>query len=219
MNYYIADLHFGCINSYENRTLETDKLIVDNWNSVVTNGDDIYILGDIAYFGNNEKNAYACSIISQLKGRKHLILGNHDPKGIKDIRVAQLFVEITPYKEIKDNFDGRSYSLVLNHAPILLWHGQHDGWSHLYGHVHESEEYDLYKKCLEEVNLYFFRQTLKGRTDCPQAKAYNVGCMLPYMNYTPRTLKQIMESDALFNFSRVSEQSISTKIHKGGEPF
>lgn len=30
--------------------------------------------------------------------------------------------------------------------------------------------------------------------DCPPARAFNVGCMLPYMNYTPRTLKEILKS-------------------------
>lgn len=195
MNYYISDLHFGCVNSYEGRTLEIDKLIVDNWNSVVTNADDVYILGDVAYFGNNEKNAYACSMISQLKGKLHLILGNHDQKGVKDVRIARLFTEIISYKEIKDNFDGKAYSLVLSHYPILFWANQHDGAIHLHGHTHVSDEEDIYKKCLEDVNLHFFRKTLKGAVDCPQVKAYNVGCMLSYMNYTPKTLKEILNFD------------------------
>ena len=34
---------------------------------------------------------------------------------------------------------------------------------------------------------------LKGYTDCPQAKAYNVGAML--WDYTPVTLNQIIEGE------------------------
>lgn len=34
---------------------------------------------------------------------------------------------------------------------------------------------------------------LKGYTDCPQARAYNVGCML--YNYTPMTLKEILDNN------------------------
>ena len=45
MNYYIGDLHFGCTNKYENRTLETDKYIIENWNHVVHQNDDVYLLG------------------------------------------------------------------------------------------------------------------------------------------------------------------------------
>lgn len=33
-----------------------------------------------------------------------------------------------------------------------------------------------------------------GILDCPEMKnAYNVGCMLPYMDYTPRTLDYIIK--------------------------
>lgn len=193
MVYYTSDLHFCCENSYEGRTLETDKLIVDNWNKKVTNGDDVYILGDVAYFGT-KLNAYACSMISQLKGKKHLILGNHDGKGIKDTRVAQLFTEIVPYKEILDYVDGTTYRLALSHYPQMFWNGQHKGWIHLYGHLHTSKENDLYNEYLRKTNEYFeYERIINERTDCPPIKAYNVGCML--WNYEPVTLKEILEHD------------------------
>lgn len=85
MKYYISDLHIGCINNHDNRTLEHDILLLNNWNSIVNNNDDIYILGDIGRLGNNKENSYVASIISQLKGKKHLIIGNHDKKGLKII--------------------------------------------------------------------------------------------------------------------------------------
>lgn len=31
MNWYISDLHIGCINKYDNRTLEDDKRIITKW--------------------------------------------------------------------------------------------------------------------------------------------------------------------------------------------
>lgn len=192
MNYYISDLHFGCKNSYENRTLEHDKIIKQNWNSVVNNNDNVYILGDIGREGNNKENEYLCEIISTLKGRKTLIQGNHER--LKDNRLRQLFVEITPYKEIVDNYNGLNHNLALCHYPILFWNGQHKGWIHLYGHVHTSDEWDVYKKCLSEVNNFFKDKAMKGYTDCPPAVAYNVGAMLPYIGHQPRTLKEIIEN-------------------------
>lgn len=191
MNYYISDTHFGCANKYENRTLEHDKLIKENWNKKVTNADTVYILGDIGKMGNNKDNEYLCSIISTLRGKKVLIKGNHD--SLKDIRISQLFTEVCNYKEITDNFNGINHTLVLSHYPILFWNGQHKGYIHLYGHVHLSDEYKVYQNCLKEANDYFTDRELKGYTDCPQSRAYNVGCML--YNYTPMTLKEILDNN------------------------
>lgn len=194
MNYYIADLHIGCRNSYENRTLEHDNILKDNWNKTVTNADTVYILGDIGMLGNNRNNEYVASVISQLKGKnKVLIVGNHDVKGLKDPRISQLFTEITYYKEITDNYNGMNHNIVLCHEPFLFWNNQHKSWIHLYGHLHNSDEEMIYQKCLNQVNDYFKDRELKGYTDCPPAKAYNVGVMLDYIDYTPRTLKEILQ--------------------------
>lgn len=193
MNYFISDLHFNCQNRFENRTLEHDKLIKENWNRVVHNNDTVYILGDIGREGGNKDNEYICEIISTLKGNKVLVQGNHER--LKDNRLRQLFVEITPYKEITDNYNGLHHNLVLCHYPILFWNGQHKGNVLLYGHVHMSDEWGVFKKCLDDVNDFFKDKTMKGYTDCPPAVAYNCGCMLPYMDYTPRTLKEIIDAN------------------------
>lgn len=191
MNYYISDLHFGCQNSFENRTLEHDQLIIKNWNNVVTNADTVYMLGDIGKIGGNKDNEYLCRCVSVLKGRKVCVLGNHD-KELKDARLRQLFVEVCDRKEIIDNYNGISRKLVLLHSPEIFWNGQHKGSILLYGHLHMSDEWKVYKKLLNDVNDYFKDKTLKGYADCPPIKAYNVGAMLDYMNYTPRTLKEII---------------------------
>ena len=195
MNYYISDIHFGCQNKFEGRTLEHDRIVKENWNSVVHNNDNVYILGDIGREGGNKDNEYLCEIISTLKGNKYLIQGNHER--LKDNRLRQLFVEITPYKEITDNYNGMSHNLVLCHYPILMWKNQHKEWIHLYGHLHATSEWRVYKDCLKYLNDYFEDGTLKGRTDCPSAVAYNVGAALPYMNWTPRTLKEIIDANSV----------------------
>lgn len=193
MNYYISDLHFGCQNKYEGRTLDHDKLIKENWNKTVTNGDTVYIIGDIGREGGNREMEYLCEIISTLKGKKVLIQGNHEK--LKDIRVKQLFTEIVPYKEVSDNANGINRMVVLSHYPILFWNGQHKDWIHLYGHVHMADEWKLYTQSLDSVNDYFKDKEKKGYTDCPPALAFNVGCMLPYIDYCPRTLKEILENN------------------------
>ena len=192
MNYYISDLHFGCQNKHDGRTLNHDKIIKENWNKTITNGDTVYILGDIGREGNNKDNEYLCEIISTLKGKKILVKGNHEK--VKDMRLRQLFIEICDYKEITDNSKDIQANLVLQHYPILMWNKQHSGAIHLYGHVHQSYEWEIYKESLKRLNEYFIQRTEEGAVDCPQARAYNVGSMLSYINYTPRTLKEIIEN-------------------------
>ena len=87
MIYYTADLHFGCQNTFEGRTLDTDDLIIKRWNQKVNNGDTVYILGDVGREGKNEENEYLCRCLSVLKGRKVLIQGNHDK--LQDLRIRQ----------------------------------------------------------------------------------------------------------------------------------
>lgn len=54
-NFYISDTHFGhsniirhCNRPFVNAD-EMDEVLIKNWNSVVTNRDTVYILGDFAF--------------------------------------------------------------------------------------------------------------------------------------------------------------------------
>lgn len=57
-----------------------------------------------------------------------------------------------------------------------------------------TKEDDLFQESIKTLNNYFKAETDLGRTDCPQCLAINVGCMFPYMNYTPRTLKELLQN-------------------------
>lgn len=192
MNYYISDLHFGCKNSFENRTLEHDNIIKQNWNNIVTNGDTVYILGDIGKCGSNADTEYLCKIISTLKGKKILIKGNHDV--LKDIRLTQLFTEICDYKEITDNFGGKNHKLVLSHYPIFSWNGAYKDTILLYGHTHGNFDDMLFQESLDKLRNVIKELNNKDEVTMKFKKepyAYNVGCML--YNYEPVTLERILK--------------------------
>lgn len=194
-NFYISDLHFFHKNvtnkgsNFDNRPFDTleemHKVLKENWNSVVTGADHVYILGDMCW----KENEDAIKLVSTLKGNKHLILGNHDK--VKEQRYRQLFVEVSSYKETKDYLNGKEIMVVLSHYPIAFWSHQHrymnngnehKTWAvHLYGHVHDSIEEGKYQGFIEDLNI-------SGLT----CVAKNVGCMLPYMEYTPKTLGEIL---------------------------
>lgn len=194
MNYYISDMHFFHKNvtkegnNFDNRPFnsltEMHQYMKEKWNSKITNGDTVYILGDIAMRGTNEE---LIALVAQLKGRKVLIKGNHDD--VSDMRYKNIFEEIYDYKEITDYVDQDAYKLVLSHYPILMWNGQHRGTIHLYGHTHNTYENEFYQECLRRLNI----ENLTRSEKCYDiVRAYNVGCMMPYMNYEPRTLKEIL---------------------------
>lgn len=180
MNYYISDTHFGATHSFPNEVRDAafhDPLISERWNGTVTNADHIYLLGDIG-----RTNESLIARIANLKGNKHLIVGNHDR--IDDLRLRQLFTEIVSYKELIDG--GRK--VVLSHYPMMFWNGQHNGTIHLYGHIHTTPEETMMQNHVRDFNNYYWSE----RGEVCNAIAINVGVMMPYMDYTPRTLTELM---------------------------
>lgn len=192
-NYYISDLHFFCTSQLDNGGRNFDKrpfqtldemhtYIKDKWNAKVTNGDSVYILGDVSKRGKNDD---LIALVATLKGRKVLVKGNHDD--LSDYRYKQLFSEITDYKEISETVKGKNYKLVMSHYPILMWKDQHKGSILLYGHTHNTVEDHFFQECIHKMND---DPLIHHETD-PVFQAINVGCMLPYMNYEPRTLEEL----------------------------
>lgn len=139
--------------------------------------DDVWILGDISWHGAMK----TIEIFNQLNGTKHLCVGNHDKKLLKNRDVQALFCEIVDYKEIKD----ANKFIVLSHYPIPCFNRHYYGAIHLYGHVHSSFEWNM----MEHVKL-----EMKELYDKP-CNMYNVGCMIYYMNFTPRTLDEIIKEN------------------------
>lgn len=183
-NYYISDTHFfheniikydaangaRCFSSIQ----EHDELIIKNINDVITPQDNLYFLGDISW-------GYAEQTIEVLKqiNCKNLfaVKGNHD-RALKDGRVKKLFQGIYDYKMIQDG----DKSVVLSHYPIMFYQNQHKGSVHLYGHVHNTREEKLFQDACSHIATTI---------DIPM-KCYNVGAMMPYMDYAPRSLEEII---------------------------
>lgn len=180
-NYYIADLHFGHFNilRFDNRPYftvnEMNTELINNWNSVVNEDDEVYILGDVSW-GSMEKTL---EILKQLKGKKYLIRGNHDTIFHNSFKEFNEFQWIKDYAEIKDN----DRNIVLSHYPMPCYKNMMHGWYHLFGHIHSTKDSEIIENALDTL---FQTWNLERRT-------FNVGCMKWWMNYTPKTLGQIIE--------------------------
>ena len=182
MTFFIADLHFGHKNSlaYDNRPFKTieehDANLIQSWNSAVGPEDDVWVLGDVSWYPPIKTR----DLIRCLNGTKHLCIGNHDQKLIRNRDFQAEFVEIVPYKELQLEND---FGLVLCHYPIPCFNHHYYGWVHLYGHVHNSFEWNMMRRVKYEMEELYDRK----------CRMYNVGAMLPEMDFTPRTLQEILE--------------------------
>ncbi len=150
--YIISDTHFGHENILRFRDSNTNELIrnfsdihdmnehiVQRWNAVVTDEDIIYHLGDV-YFGKGWE------VLERLKGRKRLILGNHDNG--KDQKLQKYFQKIVMWRMFPE------YNCLLTHVPVhesSLFKVQYN----LHGHIHQqASPTEKHINCSVEVQDY-----------------------------------------------------------------
>lgn len=138
--FFTSDLHFWHTNVIQfcNRPYGSvehmNAELIKNWNTVVGERDHVWMLGDFS-FGTYEQTA---EILDNLKGIKHLIVGNHDRKGRADKLFNRdwnkWFVDTHDYFRLK--VDG--YKFVLCHFPFASWER---GYINLHGHLHSLKGY------------------------------------------------------------------------------
>lgn len=197
-NFFISDLHIGHANviRFDQRPFanlsEMHEAIVTSWNSVVTGNDTVYILGDFIWGKDSEWPFY----VAPLAGNKVLIRGNHDIKGMSK-ETRKLFADFKDYMEISDG-DRR---LILSHYPIPFHHYDFlENCYMLYGHVHSTLEYQHLRKIRKQI-----KESWKEDGN-PRGNFINVGCMMPWINYTPRTLDEIIAGDKQYECAETDSE-------------
>jgi calcineurin-like phosphoesterase family protein len=149
---------------------EMNAALIVNWNSYITDYDDIYILGDFLF---KRRGKDANSLLKSLKGRKYFIRGNHDSCFLDDPGFdASAFVWVKDYHVL--NYQNRLF--VLFHYPILEWHAFYHSAVHLYGHIHNCGN------DLEHLQRF---ATVLGR------RAVNVG--VDVQNFCPISIKDVIK--------------------------
>jgi len=155
--FVISDTHFGHANMYnfmeadgapvrkDSNNLpvkmeDFDELMVQNWNDTVKDGDIIYHLGDV-YFGLGHQHLW------KLKGRKRLILGNHDNG--KDQNLHKVFEKILMWRMFPE------WEVLLSHT------AQHESALggkvkyNFHGHIHRKPNISpVHLNCSVEVQNY-----------------------------------------------------------------
>lgn len=174
MNLYTSDLHFGHRNviNFDKRPFQDvtdmDQMLIKLWNSRVSKEDHVYIVGDFAYRNDKTADWY----LRQLKGHKHLIVGNHDKETLANEKAMAYFESVDKMLHVTDG----DKQICLCHFPMAEWNGYHRGTWHIYGHIHGRKD-----------EAYEFMKT--------KEKALNAGCMVN--NYSPGSINELIYNNQM----------------------
>lgn len=127
----ISDTHFNhsniikyCNRPYQSAS-EMDWGMVEKWNSVVKPNDHVYHLGDVYM---KASKGYIENILSNLNGKKRLILGNHDNG--QDQILHRHFEKIMMWRVFE--------KVVLTHVPLREENIPHGNRINIHGHIHDN---------------------------------------------------------------------------------
>jgi len=163
MIFFTSDMHINhkniltlCNRPYPNIDAHDDD-IIQRHNSVVTDSDDVWDLGDIAYRCSAED---CFERIKRLNGKRHIIMGNHDKslrqaykKGLlKDMINSGKLEIIGGETAINDSTLAISKMLTIDNHKVFISHYAHKTWPGafrgtimLYGHSHGNMIESQYK--------------------------------------------------------------------------
>ncbi len=167
--YVISDLHLGhnAILKYRTQFATLDDMhdtIINNWNSVVTPQDKVYILGDVGW------DKQSLVLLDGMNGKKVLIKGNHDILPLKEY--VKYFDDIRGAMEYKE--------CILTHIPIH--ESQLERFKiNIHGHLHG-------KAIMRSGS--FIEQGVQGLYWDLDGRYLNVCC--EQINYTPVLLEGII---------------------------
>lgn len=161
--WFTSDLHF-CHDKdflYIPRGFSTieehDETILNNYNSVIDDEDDVYILGDLM-LGNQEKGL---EYLKKLKGKIHIIRGNHctNTKWEKYKELPNV-VELIGWATV---IKYKKYNFYLSHFPTFTANFDDEYprqcLINLFGHTHQTtnffnDTFGMYHVGLDSHNCY-----------------------------------------------------------------
>lgn len=181
MIWFTSDTHFGheriielCNRPFDSVSEMNDALIA-NWNSVVSDGDTVFHMGD-AVMGSFAENV---QILGQLNGQIHLIPGNHD-------RVSAAYHHKNPAAYY------RFEQMYLDQGVII--HEEIDGlpiggqWITMSHYPFTDERYP--QLCPEDVGQWLIHGHVHDEWQV-NGRQINVGTDV--WNYTPISILDILE--------------------------
>lgn len=142
--YLTSDLHFGHdrefiwkVRGYES-VQEMNLAQVSKWNEIVTDEDDVYALGDLM-LGDPSNIEF----IKQLKGKIHIVLGNHDTANRE--KMYHELPNVVEVAEVGIRLKHKKHHFALTHYPMLTGNLEKESLKqmtlNLYGHTHQTSNF------------------------------------------------------------------------------
>lgn len=141
----VSDSHFGHKNiiGFCHRPEDVEQIMMEEWASVIGEGDSVIHLGDLCYRGNSW---FKNMIAPHLTGDKRLILGNHDKQrygfykkcGFKITKPFEFHVVDNSGfgVELVDHPRKDSWTISLSHYPANEVLGDRE--VRIHGHIHNN---------------------------------------------------------------------------------
>ena len=136
---------------------EHDEVVIEKWNTMIDNDDDVYVLGDLM-LGDNE---HGLNCLCQLNGKIHIIFGNHDTDTRKELyKTLPNVVEVCGWATL---IKYHKYHFYLSHFPTntgnLEKESLHQMTLNLFGHTHQKTNFYedrpyMYHVGLDSHNCY-----------------------------------------------------------------
>ena len=135
-----SDLHMGHDREFVWKVRGYDSVQamnlaqVQKWNETVEDEDDIYALGDLM-LGDPSNIEF----IKQLKGRIHIVLGNHDTANRE--KMYRELPNVVEVAEVGIRLKYKKHHFVLTHYPMFTGNLEKESLKqmtlNLYGHTHQ----------------------------------------------------------------------------------
>ena len=159
--WFISDTHFfhGNILKFTdkdgnrirpfNSLNEMHEIMIERWNSLVKDQDYVYHLGDVTFRYDGAFN----NLMSRLKGRKRLIIGNHDKIWNPALQIN--FEKADLWKGFSEKNEGVKTGFTASHFPLPK-NGLRDGSFNVHGHIHQNSSPEKHQINVSvEVRNYF----------------------------------------------------------------
>lgn len=184
----ISDTHFGHENiiKYCNRPFKDafhmDSVMIRRWRGRVKPEDTVYHLGDVMLMARLTDQEIQL-FLSQLPGKKILILGNHDKSAERMVQLGFIAAFESAIIQVPQLSGMR---VLLNHYPIknLPESFNRDGQPVkyvLHGHIHNSTEKSRALLTADKGELVHIPE-------------FNINCSTEMWNYEPATIQHIIRT-------------------------